>query len=75
MPYPTCHFMDNKLFSLAEDFLNTEYSEAKLFYIWGHSYELVEEEDWAKFEEFCKTISGRKDIWYCNNIEAIDALN
>ena len=72
---PTCHFMDNKLFSLAEDFLNTEYSEAKLFYIWGHSYELVEEEDWAKFEEFCKMISGRKDIWYCNNIEAIDALN
>lgn len=45
-----------------------------MFYIWGHSYELITEEDWTKFEEFCKLISGKSDIWYCTNIEAIDAI-
>lgn len=72
--HPTCHFKDSRLLELAEEFLNAEYTEAKLFYIWGHSYELITEEDWAKFEEFCKMISGKKDIWYCNNIDVIDNI-
>ena len=71
---PTCHFRNPKLLELAEEFLNARYDQAKLFYIWGHSYELVSEEDWAEFEEFCKLISGRDDIWYCTNIEAIDGI-
>lgn len=36
--------------------------------------ELVTEDDWAAFEGFCKSLSGREDIWYCTNIEAIKAI-
>lgn len=71
---PTCHFLASNLFELAEEFINAQYDDAKMFYIWGHSYELITEEDWTKFEEFCKLISGKSDIWYCTNIEAIDAI-
>ncbi|MBP3600203.1 MAG: polysaccharide deacetylase family protein [Clostridia bacterium] len=71
---PTCHFKDPKLLSLAEEFINAQYDDAKMFYIWGHSYELITEDDWTKFEDFCKLISGKSDIWYCNNIEAIDNI-
>ena len=72
--HPTCKFIAANLTELAEDFLSAEYDEAKLFYIWGHSYELVTEEDWASFEDFCKMISNKSDIWYCTNIEAIDGI-
>lgn len=71
---PTCHFLASNLFELAEEFINAHYDDAKMFYIWGHSYELITEEDWTKFEEFCKLISGKSDIWYCTNIEVIDAI-
>ena len=33
--------------------------------------ELVTEDDWAKFEEFCSKISNRDNIYYCTNKEAI----
>ena len=71
---PTCHFLASNLFELAEEFINAQYDDAKMFYIWGHSYELITEEDWTKFEDFCKLISGKSDIWYCTNIEVIDAI-
>ena len=45
-----------------------------LFYIWGHSYELVTEKDWQEFEEFCACISGHSDIYYCTNVEALDYM-
>lgn len=72
--HPTCHFKAENIFDLADEFLNAEFTEAKMFYIWGHSYELVTEEDWAEFERFCKIISGKKDILYCTNIEALNSL-
>lgn len=72
--HPTCHFKSPKLKELALEFLDSENENAELFYIWGHSYELVTEEDWSNFEEFCKLISGRSDIWYCTNIEVIDGM-
>jgi hypothetical protein len=57
---------------LAQTFVDTEASEDMLFYIWGHSYELVTEEDWLAFEEFCKFIAGNEEIYYCTNIQALE---
>ena len=68
---PTCHFMAGNLNELADEFLADDSDEDLLFYIWGHSYELVTEEDWEIFENFCKKISGKDDIYYCTNKEAI----
>lgn len=70
--HPTCHFKDERRMEMAEAFVNVEATGDMLFYIWGHSYELVTEEDWAAFEEFCIFIAGRDDICYCTNIEVLD---
>lgn len=70
--HPTCHFKDGRRMELAEAFIKADASEDMLFYIWGHSYELVTEEDWAAFEDFCRFIAGQEDICYCTNIEVLD---
>lgn len=70
--HPTCHFKDERRMELAQTFVDTEASEDMLFYIWGHSYELVTEEDWLAFEEFCKFIAGKEEIYYCTNIQALE---
>lgn len=69
--HPTCHFKSENLFDLADKFLNSDSEENMLFYIWGHSYELVSEQDWQRFEKFCSKISNRSDVYYCTNKEAI----
>lgn len=71
---PTVH--QNKyedLFTLASEFVNLKPTEPKLFYIWGHSYEFDEDNGiyWDKFEEFCKLISNRDDIFYGTNREVL----
>jgi len=58
---------------LAEEFLTLETDTPKLFYIWGHSYELdVDEKIWRGFERFCERIAGRNDIFYGTNDEVFN---
>lgn len=45
-----------------------------LLYVWGHSFEFDRENNWDLIEEFCKMMSGHKDIWYATNIEIYDYL-
>ena len=72
--HPTCHFMDKDIETMANEFLASN-DENAVFYIWGHSYELLTDEDWAKFEKLCEMLGGREDIAYLTNIEVINALN
>lgn len=72
---PTCHFKCENLFELADNFLDPENEGDMLFYIWGHSYELVSEEDWQRFEGFCSKIANRSDVYYCTNKEVIENYN
>lgn len=71
--HPTCHFKDERRMELAQSFVDAKASEDMLFYIWGHSYELVTEDDWNAFDEFCGFIAGRDDICYCTNIEVLES--
>lgn len=71
---PTCHHNDEKLFDLAEQFLSDELyfsllTPAKLFYVWGHSYEFDQCENWNHMESFLKMMSGHNDVWYATNSE------
>ena len=43
-----------------------------VFYIWGHSYEFHDKNDWAGLERIFKPLSGKTDVWYCTNIELFD---
>jgi peptidoglycan/xylan/chitin deacetylase (PgdA/CDA1 family) len=70
---PTIHFGSERIFELAEEFLFLKVDEPKLFYIWGHTYELdAEEGAWERFEKLCKMISGKDDIFYGTNGEVFN---
>lgn len=66
---PTVYYIEKeKLFSLGEKFLNLKADKPQVLYVWGHSYEMdAEYISWQEFEEFCKMISGREDIFYGTN--------
>lgn len=69
---PTVHASKwDKLFELGEEFLKLETEEDKLFYVWGHSYEFDIDSSWNKFEEFCKMMSNKDDIFYGTNKEVL----
>lgn len=71
----TCHHNDPALMSLLDDFLNNENCgrwSPKMFYLWGHSYEFEEHNNWNVIIDFAKKAGGRDDIWYATNIEIYD---
>ncbi len=43
-----------------------------MMYVWGHSYEFTNQNNWELMEDFCKLVGGRDDIWYATNIEIVD---
>lgn len=69
----TCHHEDEKLFELAEEFLDLKATEdsPKLFYIWGHSYEFEVNQNWERIEKLCDMLCGKDDIFYGTNAECL----
>ncbi len=67
------HHMDwDELFKHGEEFLKLETDTPKVFYIWGHAYEFdIFPERWEQFEEFCRMMSGKSDIFYGTNKEIL----
>lgn len=71
----TCHHSSVTSELVDRFFSEQRYDYMRLFYIWGHSYEICDEEKWAKMEEICKSLAGRDDVWYATNIEIVDYIN
>lgn len=69
----TCHHNDERLYELAEAFLQEKGSKdkPKLFYIWGHSYEFDVNQNWERMEKLCEILAGREDIFYGTNAECL----
>lgn len=69
---PTVHINEtDKMFELANEFIELKTDTPKIFYIWGHSYEYDLYEWWDKMEQFCELISGHDDIFYGTNREVL----
>lgn len=71
---PSCHHGDPELMTLAESFLDETKPYMQLFYVWGHSYEFMREDNWDVMETLLKTVSGKDYIWYATNIEIVEYL-
>ena len=57
---------------LGREFIELETDTPQVLYIWGHSYEFdLKPERWEMFDEFCRMISGKPDIFYGTNIEIL----
>ena len=66
------HLKFDMMMSLAEEFIELKADTPKVFYIYGHSYELDQAPDnWARAEEFFKLISNRDDIFYGTNKDVL----
>ena len=66
---PTIHMKEyDKMVELAKEFLSLKTEKLQLFYIWGHTYEFdMDDINYEKFEEFCKLIANKDDIYYGTN--------
>lgn len=68
--HPTVHHVEwNKMWELTKTFIDSKSARPSLFYIWGHSYEFDIDNTWDDFEEICKELSRRDDIFYGTNRE------
>lgn len=61
----------DKLFELGERFLSLKPDKKQVFFVWGHSYEFDIHNTWDRFEEFLRLMSGKEDILYTTNREAL----
>ena len=69
---PTLHHDEwDKLFELGEKFVSLQTDKPQIFYIWGHAYEFDIHNTWDKFEDFCRLIAGKPDIYYGTNKDVL----
>jgi peptidoglycan/xylan/chitin deacetylase (PgdA/CDA1 family) len=69
----TCHHNDPRLPELCDSFLkDTPGRPARLFYLWGHSYEFSRNQNWHIIRDFAEKMGGNDKIWYATNIEIYD---
>lgn len=61
----------SKMIELGKEFINLKAEVPQILYIWGHAYEFDINNDWDKFEDFCKIISNKEDIFYGTNKEVL----
>ena len=70
----TCHHKNPRLMELCDQFLAGDKRLApKMFYLWGHTYEFEEKDNWHVMEQFLEKMKGHDDIWYATNIEVYQA--
>lgn len=71
----TCHH-NHRLQELGQQFVDlTKKQYLYLMYVWGHSYEFTNNDNWNVIEDFCELVGGRDDIWYATNIEIVDYMD
>lgn len=75
---PTCHHNSPRLAELTDAFLQDSEGgyfwrhNPKLFYLWGHSFEYNDNDNWNILESFAEKVGNREDVWYATNTEVYD---
>lgn len=71
--HPTCHQADERLPELTEHFLKDSVEEQPyMYYVWGHTFEFDQQNNWHLIEDLFQSVSGRDEIWYATNGELYD---
>lgn len=73
---PTCHHANPKIFEYIDKFLSIDFENLygsnrfpRLFYMWGHSYEFNNADNWDLLEKICQKLGNNDNIWYATNME------
>ncbi len=79
--HPTCHHQDDSV-NRIRSFMKANYAGA-LCYIWGHSYEFKNNDNWDLLEDMCKAVTTdagdewyqkADTVWLATNIEIYDYI-
>ena len=67
--HPTCHHKNSlELYDKFEAF-NRVVSNPVVMYVWGHTYEFDNDNNWELIEELFKRCHKNPDIWFATNME------
>ncbi len=73
---PTVHHNNTETFKYIESFValkeencRTANRHPRLFYVWGHSYEFNNNDNWDRIENICEQLAAKDDTWYATNME------
>lgn len=72
---PTCHHTEAELEPLVQKFVSGspeaefKHREPWLFYLWGHSYEYDDSDNWDILECFCRAVTECGGVWFATNGE------
>ena len=67
---PTCHHADPQLMELADKFINAKVEDdSYMFYVWGHTFEFDQQDNWKIVDDLFEKVADREDIWYATNGE------
>ncbi len=77
---PSAHHKNPKILEYIDEFVSLDLStktyaarrQPRLFYMWGHSYEFDNDNNWDLLETICQKLSGNDEIWYATNGEIYD---
>lgn len=70
----TCTISDYKFKTLINKWLKLNPKDLKIFYIWGHAYELDMFHEHEKVFELFTKIANKDDVWYATNKEIVSYL-
>lgn len=72
--HPTCHH--NQMVDYAHQLLELKQRHTKmaLLYVWGHSYEFENENNWELIDRFGELVAGKEDIWLATNAEIVSYM-
>lgn len=74
--HPTVHHDDEDAITLARTFTEKQLKRVRyIYYLWGHSFEFEEKNNWERLDEILSIVAGRDDVWYATNIEMVDYMN
>lgn len=73
---PSAHHANPNVVSYAEEFVAIDFSKLssawrypRLFYLWGHSYEFDNNNNWELLDTLGQILGGKEDTWYATNME------
>lgn len=73
---PTVHHKNPKAMEYAGEFVSLDVDSMywaarrpRLFYLWGHSYEFDQDDNWDLLDNLCQKLARRDDTWYATNME------
>lgn len=73
---PTAHHTNPEVLEYADRFLSMDIENAycasrwsQLFYLWGHSFEFDNNDNWELLDAICEKLAGHEEIWYATNME------